>query len=82
MRQLTASPFPQPAAGVTLLTHNGGFWGWGALMYSTPDGKTTLTASVTSGDAELDFAATAAAFQTAQGKLVNLVFCGGEGEAA
>lgn len=79
---VSPSPFPQPAPGVTLLTHNGGFWGWGALMYSTPDGKTTLTASVTSGDAELDFAATAAAFQTAQGKLVNLVFCGGEGEAA
>jgi D-alanyl-D-alanine carboxypeptidase len=69
------TPFPQPSRPVTLYTHNGGFWGWGALMYSTPDGTTTMTASVTSGDAELDFMATAMAFQKAQEKLVNLVFC-------
>jgi D-alanyl-D-alanine carboxypeptidase len=69
------SPFPQPSRPVTLYTHNGGFWGWGAMMYSTPDGTTTMTASVTSGDAELDFMATAMAFQKAQEKLVNLVFC-------
>lgn len=62
--------------GGTVYTHNGGFWGWAALMYSSPDGRTTLTASLTSGDAELDFAATAAVFQNARSRLVNEVFCG------
>ncbi|MFI6644586.1 serine hydrolase domain-containing protein [Streptomyces sp. NPDC050504] len=60
--------------GGTVFHHNGGFFGWAALMYATPDGGTTLTASLTSGDAELDFAATAAAFQRAQQRLVAEVF--------
>ncbi|MEU9118030.1 hypothetical protein AB0D04_41490 [Streptomyces sp. NPDC048483] len=51
-------------------------------MYSTPDGSKTLTASLTTGDAELDFAATAAAFQKAQQRLVKEVFCSGQAEAA
>ncbi|MBH1937492.1 beta-lactamase family protein [Streptomyces sp. AV19] len=65
--------------GGTVLTHNGGFFGWGALMFSSPDGSTTLTASLTTGDAELDFAATAEAFQKAQKRLVKEVFCGRAG---
>ncbi|MCT4355062.1 beta-lactamase family protein [Streptomyces sp. Je 1-79] len=65
----------------TLLHHNGGFFGWAALMYSTPDGGRTLTASLTTGDAELDFAATAAAFQKAQQALVEEVFGGGTAAA-
>ncbi|MET8858927.1 serine hydrolase domain-containing protein [Streptomyces sp. NPDC004579] len=60
--------------GGTVLHHNGGFFGWGALMYSTPDGSRTLTASLTTGDADLDFAATAAAFQNAQQRLLKEVF--------
>ncbi|MFI6484935.1 serine hydrolase domain-containing protein [Nonomuraea sp. NPDC050663] len=61
--------------GGTVITHNGGFFGWGALMYSSPDGRTTMTASLTTGDADLDFAATAAAFQNAQQRLVHEAFC-------
>ncbi|GAA4102118.1 serine hydrolase domain-containing protein [Nonomuraea soli] len=61
--------------GGTVITHNGGFFGWAALMYSSPDGRTTMTASLTTGDAELDFAETAAAFQNAQQRLVHEAFC-------
>ncbi|MFI0982659.1 serine hydrolase domain-containing protein [Streptomyces sp. NPDC021093] len=39
----------------TVHHHNGSPpGGYGALMYSTPDGRTTLTASVTMGDAAID----------------------------
>lgn len=76
------SPFPPPSCGVTVLTHNGGFAGYGALMYSTPDGGTTLTASLTTGDAELDFAQVAEAFGKAQQRLVNEVFCGRQAASA
>lgn len=68
--------------GGTIFNHNGGFFGWAALMYSTPDGSKTLTASLTTGDAELDFAATAEAFQKAHQRLVNEVFCGGQAKSA
>ncbi|MEU7005823.1 serine hydrolase domain-containing protein [Streptomyces sp. NPDC046332] len=67
--------------GGTVLHHNGGFFGWAALMYSTPDGSRTLTASLTTGDADLDFAATAAAFQKAQKALVQEVFGARTGSA-
>lgn len=63
--------------GGTIYHHNGGFFGWATLMYATPDGGTTLTASLTSGDAELDFPAVAAAFHAAQQRLVGEVFEGG-----
>ncbi|QHC24103.1 serine hydrolase domain-containing protein [Streptomyces sp. GS7] len=66
----------------TVFHHNGGFFGWGALMYSTPDGRRTLTASLATGDAELDFAATAEAFQKAQQRLVKEVFRSGQAEPA
>ncbi|MGW2402541.1 serine hydrolase domain-containing protein [Kitasatospora sp. NPDC001664] len=58
----------------TLYTHNGGFWGWGALMYGSPDGGTTLIASLTTGDARLEFAETAAAFAKVQRTLLPLAF--------
>ncbi|MEJ8651146.1 hypothetical protein WKI65_24410 [Streptomyces sp. MS1.AVA.3] len=41
-----------------------------------------MSASLTTGDAELDFAATADAFQRAQQRLVNEVFCGGRAKSA
>ncbi|MEW2417697.1 serine hydrolase domain-containing protein [Streptomyces sp. NPDC046866] len=63
--------------GGTVFTHNGGMWGWAALMYSTPDGATTLTASLTTGDARLEFEEAGALFARAQQRLVNEVFCGG-----
>ena len=67
--------------GGTVITHNGGFFGWAALMYSTPDGGKTLTASLNSGDAA-DFATTAEAFQKAQQRFVKEVFCGGQAGSA
>ncbi|MCO1575758.1 beta-lactamase family protein [Crossiella sp. SN42] len=70
----SGSPFPPPRCAVTVFTHNGGVKGYGALMYSTPDGKTVLTASVTSGNAAID---EAQAFRKAQQRLVDEVFCGG-----
>ncbi|MFG2332702.1 serine hydrolase domain-containing protein [Streptomyces sp. NPDC048604] len=64
--------------GDTVYTHNGGFWGWAALMYSSPDGRTTLTASLTTGDAGIDMAKAAELFGAAQQRLVSEVFCGGD----
>ncbi|PZG22371.1 serine hydrolase domain-containing protein [Nonomuraea aridisoli] len=60
--------------GGTVITHNGGISGYAALMYSTPDGGKTLTASLTYvDDAAMSLAAT---FQETLRKLVNEVFCG------
>ncbi|MFF1337036.1 serine hydrolase domain-containing protein [Streptomyces sp. NPDC058290] len=70
------------ADGGTILQHNGGFWGWAALMYSTPDGGRTLTGSLTMGDAELDLAAMAGMFENVKQKLVQEVFGGGQTEPA
>ncbi|GAA3472808.1 serine hydrolase domain-containing protein [Nonomuraea roseola] len=64
--------------GGTVLHHNGGFWGWAALMYSTPDGRKTLTASITTGEAELDLVAMSAAFEKVKQELVKAVFCDGQ----
>ncbi|MFI7454306.1 hypothetical protein ACIBQX_42930, partial [Nonomuraea sp. NPDC049714] len=61
--------------GHTVITHNGAAVGHAALMYSTPDGSKTLTAALNCvDDAGL---AIAAAFQTAQRRLVNEVFGSG-----
>ncbi|MFJ9030500.1 serine hydrolase domain-containing protein [Streptomyces sp. NPDC102274] len=68
--------------GGTILQHNGGFWGWAALMYSTPDGRKTLTGSLTSGDAELDWPALAEAFEKVKQRLVKEVFSDGQTEPA
>jgi D-alanyl-D-alanine carboxypeptidase len=62
--------------GGTIITHNGGITGHAALMYSTPDGITTLTASLNYvDDAAMSLAE---AFQKATQRLVKEVFCGGQ----
>jgi D-alanyl-D-alanine carboxypeptidase len=58
--------------GGTIYHHNGGApGGYGALMYSTPDGSKTLTAGLTMGDAALD---PAEVFPEALDTLVKVVF--------
>ncbi|WP_214318642.1 serine hydrolase domain-containing protein [Nonomuraea sediminis] len=61
-------------SGGTLLHHNGNFWGWATLMYSTPDGSKTLIASVTTGEAELDLVAMSETFEKVKQQLVKAVF--------
>ncbi|MEV0403842.1 serine hydrolase domain-containing protein [Actinoallomurus sp. NPDC050550] len=66
--------------GGTVITHNGGMAGYATLMYSTPDGSKTLTAALNCvDDADLSIAT---AFQSAQQRLVNEVFCGGQVDPA
>lgn len=62
----------QTESGAPVITHNGGFAGHAALMYSTPDGGTTLTAALNYVDD--DARTLAGAFQTATRKLVAGVF--------
>ncbi|MEU8432363.1 serine hydrolase domain-containing protein [Streptomyces sp. NPDC029216] len=64
----------QTQDGATIYTHNGGMWGWAALMFSSADGATTFTASFTTGDAELDMAKAGALFVEAQNRLIAEVF--------
>ncbi|MFG2712121.1 serine hydrolase domain-containing protein [Streptomyces goshikiensis] len=62
--------------GGTVITHNGGIAGHGALMYSTPDGSKTLTAALNYvDDAGLSLAP---AFQKATQRLVKEFFGGQE----
>ncbi|OEJ34997.1 hypothetical protein [Streptomyces subrutilus] len=64
-----------PDGGGTVYHHNGDApGGYGALMYSTPDGGKTLTAGLTTGDAAVD---PAQAFPEALDSLVKEVFGGG-----
>ncbi|MEB8339329.1 serine hydrolase domain-containing protein [Streptomyces endophyticus] len=65
--------------GGTVITHNGGAAGHAALMYSTPDGGTTMTAAVNYAD-DADLSA-ALAFQQATQRLVDEVFVGGSTDA-
>ncbi|MEU7740294.1 serine hydrolase domain-containing protein [Nonomuraea sp. NPDC049158] len=66
-------------AGV-VLNHDGSPpGGYGSLMYSTPDGSKTLTASLTMGDAAVD---QSVVFPKALDKLIKAVFCGGQTGAA
>ncbi|MEE2037712.1 serine hydrolase domain-containing protein [Nocardiopsis sp. CT-R113] len=66
--------------GGTVVTHNGGISGHGALMYSTPDGGRTLTASLNYvDDAALSLGG---AFQKATQRLVREWFCGGRDGSA
>ncbi|MGW5384327.1 serine hydrolase domain-containing protein [Nocardia sp. NPDC003963] len=61
--------------GRTVITHNGGGAGHGALMFSTPDGSVTLTGALNYvDDAELSLSA---AFQQAMQRLIEVVFGGG-----
>jgi D-alanyl-D-alanine carboxypeptidase len=62
--------------GGTVISHNGAAIGHAALMYSTPDGSKTLTAALNCvDDATLPIGP---AFQTAQQRLLNEVFGGGQ----
>ncbi|MEV0346510.1 serine hydrolase domain-containing protein [Nonomuraea sp. NPDC050680] len=64
--------------GGTVFHHNGGIAGYATLMYSSPDGGKTMTASVTYAD---DAAMSqAGAFQKAVQRLIDEVFCGGQTE--
>ncbi|MFC4536555.1 serine hydrolase domain-containing protein [Sphaerisporangium dianthi] len=66
--------------GGTVISHNGAAAGHAALMYSTPDGRKTLTAALNCvDDADLSIAA---AFQRVQQRLLNEVFCGGQADPA
>ncbi|KQX56967.1 MULTISPECIES: serine hydrolase domain-containing protein [unclassified Streptomyces] len=63
-----------PDRGITVVHHNGGApGGFGSLMVSTPDGRRTLTAGLTTGDSGTD---PAEAFPKALGELLGTVFCG------
>lgn len=64
--------FVQEVDGVTVHHHNGSPpAGYGALMYGTPDGRATLTGSVTMGDADVN---PALVFPPALDRLVRAVF--------
>ncbi|WP_280428384.1 serine hydrolase domain-containing protein [Nocardia brasiliensis] len=67
-----------PNGGGTLITHNGGIAGHGALMYSSLDGSKTLTATLNSvDDADLSLSG---AFQQGMQRLVAAVFGGAQAE--
>ncbi|WP_435164875.1 serine hydrolase domain-containing protein [Paenibacillus glycanilyticus] len=69
-----------PNGDGTIITHNGGISGYAALMYSTPDGRKTLTASINYvDDAAMSLAV---AFQKVMQRLVEEVFGGGHAESA
>ncbi|MCK2219987.1 beta-lactamase family protein [Actinomadura sp. ATCC 31491] len=71
--------FAQDTPNGTIYHHNGGNAGSAALMYSTPDGATTLTASLTYvDDAAMSLARQ---FQESLARLVGEVFGGGAGPA-
>ncbi|MFC4117986.1 hypothetical protein [Nonomuraea zeae] len=57
------------------LNHNGSVNGYAALMYSSPDGKKTMTASITTGDAANN---PAQDFPKMLDGLIKAVFCGGQ----
>jgi D-alanyl-D-alanine carboxypeptidase len=68
---------PTPTGG-TLITHNGGAAGHAALMYATPDGSKTLTATLNYiDDPALSMSA---AFQQANQQLIQAVFGDGQAE--
>lgn len=69
----TPTPFPPPSCGVTVLTHNGGVQGYGTLMYSTPDGGRTLTASL--NYVEDEAGSLLGAFRPNLQKVLDAVFC-------
>ncbi|MFC3982434.1 serine hydrolase domain-containing protein [Streptosporangium jomthongense] len=65
-----------PGCGGIVYQHNGSPpAGYGALMYSSPDGRKTLTASLTTGDAAVD---PAALYPRVVERLLKEVFCGGK----
>ncbi|WP_236667258.1 MULTISPECIES: serine hydrolase domain-containing protein [unclassified Nonomuraea] len=66
--------------GGTVITHNGGLAGSAGMMCSTPGGGKTLTAVLNWVD-DVDLSV-ASAFQSAQRRLVNEVFCGEQADPA
>ena len=69
----TPTPFPPPSCGAPVLTHSGSVQGYATVMYSTPDGGTTLTGSLNYvDDAE---GSMGVAFFTGLQRLVDDVFC-------
>ncbi|MEV0547168.1 serine hydrolase domain-containing protein [Nocardia salmonicida] len=69
-----------PDGGGIVITHNGGHAGYATLMYASPDGSKTMTASLTCvDDSEMSVAVP---FQTAQQKLLDEVFGGGQAARA
>ncbi|MER5423354.1 serine hydrolase domain-containing protein [Streptosporangium roseum] len=72
-----------PSCGGIVLHHNGSVpGGYGALMYGTPDGRKTLTASITMGDAAIDPIDLIKEFSKLQDELIKEMFCGGQAGAA
>ena len=83
MTTTTPTPIPGMAYGLgvfvqdlgehgTVITHNGGAAGYAALMYSTPDGRRSMTATLNYID---DAALTLAVpFQQGSQRLVDAVF--------
>jgi D-alanyl-D-alanine carboxypeptidase len=71
----TPTPFPPPSCGTTVLTHNGSVQGYATLMYSTPDGSKTLTASLNYVDDAAQ--SMVGPFRIELQKLVDVVFCEG-----
>lgn len=64
--------FAQDTGTETIYHHNGSApGGYGALMYSSANGKKTLTAAITMGDSDIDLLQ---AFPPALAQLVNAVF--------
>lgn len=61
-----------PDCGGTLVNINGFINGYAAVTFSTLDGDTTMSGSITTGDADIDLAGDGA---VAIGSLVNEVFC-------
>ncbi|WP_412543073.1 serine hydrolase domain-containing protein [Longispora sp. K20-0274] len=77
----TPFPFPAPSCGAPIVHHNGSVQGYATLMYSSPDGSKTLTASMTYIDG-VGAETKAAAFMTATQKLLDETFCAGQAAAA
>jgi D-alanyl-D-alanine carboxypeptidase len=69
----TPTPFPPPNCGAPVLTHNGSVQGNATLMYSTPDGRTTLTGSVNYVD-DVE-GSSVGPFYTGLQRLLDDVFC-------
>ncbi|WP_245724544.1 serine hydrolase domain-containing protein [Micromonospora citrea] len=67
-----------PSCGGTILNHNGSVQGYATLMYSTPDGRRTLTASLTYTVDDATAPALQEAYQKAIQTLTTEVFCDGQ----
>ncbi|MER7846909.1 serine hydrolase domain-containing protein [Kitasatospora sp. NPDC096077] len=72
--------FAQETPGGTVFHHHGATMGSAAMMYGSPDGRTTLTAGLTwVDDAAMSIAP---AFQAAQQRFLDAVFCNRRGGSA